>query len=165
MAMLKAVLLLAFWLAGVSVYADGHGDKPGHHRAIEQACTDLVLDYAYYRDRADAQAVADLFTADALLRVLGQDFDGNAAIRSRIEQGRGGPVFRHMMSTVRIFVEDEDHARGVSYVTVYSAPAGELPRPLGAPLGVGEYHDQFVRTEAGWKIQRREFVPAFMPEQ
>ena len=30
-----------------------------------QACTDLVLDYAYYRDRPDAQAVANLFADDA----------------------------------------------------------------------------------------------------
>jgi hypothetical protein len=70
-----------------------------------------------------------------------------------------------MMSTIRIFIDDDGHARGVSYVTVYSAAAGELPRPLGAPLGVGEYHDRFVYTDAGWKIQHREFVPVFMPEQ
>lgn len=132
---------------------------------IERACTDLVLDYAYFRDRQDADAVAELFTADAVLQVLGQDYVGKEAIRARIAQGQGGPVFRHMMSTIRIFIDDDGHARGVSYVTVYSAAAGELPRPLGAPLGVGEYHDRFVYTDAGWKIQHREFVPVFMPEQ
>lgn len=132
---------------------------------IERACTELVLDYAYFRDRQNADAVADLFAPDAVLKVLGQDYVGNDAIRARIQQGRGGPVFRHMMSTIRIFVDDQDHARGVSYVTVYSAAAGDLPRPLGDPLGVGEYHDRFVRTDSGWKIQYREFIPVFMPEQ
>ena len=131
---------------------------------IEQACTELVLDYAYYRDRPDAGSVADIFAEDAVLRVLGQEFAGRAAIRARLQGAEKGPVFRHMMSTIRIFVDSDDRARGVSYVTVYSASPGAMPRPLGAPLGVGEYHDVFVRTADGWKIQQRDFVPVFMPE-
>ena len=133
--------------------------------AIERACTDLVLDYAYYRDRPDAQRVADLFAEEAILTVLGQQFKGRDAIRARLQGAAQGPVFRHLMSTIRIFVESDRRATGVSYVTVYSAPSGDLPAPLSVPLGVGEYHDVFVSTDAGWKIERRSFVPVFMPEQ
>ena len=96
--------------------------------------------------------------------MLGQDFVGREAIRARLQGAEQGPVFRHMMSTIRIFVESDARATGVSYVTVYSAPPGALPRPLDNPLGVGEYHDTFVLTPQGWKIQRRDFVPVFMPE-
>ena len=139
----------------------GHADN--HQRVIE-ACSNLVLDYAYFRDRPDAEGVADLFTEDAQLTVLGQTFVGRAAIAERIRDAADGPVFRHMMSTIRIFPDDETHARGVSYVSVYTAPAGHLPRPLHQPAAVGEYHDRFVLTESGWKIAQREFVAIFVAE-
>jgi len=128
---------------------------------IEQACTELVLDYAYYRDRPEGDRVAELFAVDAELRVMGQTYLGREAIRARLQDAARGPVFRHLMSTVRIFPEGPRRATGVSYVTVYSAAAGPLPRALEQPLAVGEYRDIFVLTEAGWKIQRREFVPVF----
>ena len=136
---------------------------PQEVRNIEAACRSLILDYAYYRDRPDADAVADLFTEDAQLRVLGQTYAGRQAIYKRVQAGQGGPVFRHMMSTIRVFVVDSQSAKGVSYVTVYSQATGELPRPLDTPLAVGEYHDVFVHTDAGWKIKERTFVPVFMP--
>ncbi len=130
---------------------------------VSEACRALVLDYAYYRDRPDADAVAELFTEDATLSVLGQQYVGREAIRARIRAGEDGPLFRHLMSTIRIFPGDDDHATGVSYVTVYSAPAGALPRPVTAFAGVGEYHDKFVRTAAGWRIQQRDFVLVLSP--
>lgn len=149
------------WVLVVFVAGGAQADS---HAEIERACTGLVLDYAYYRDRPDADGLAGIFAEDAVLNVLGQAFVGRDAIRARLQGAENGPLFRHMMSTIRIFVDSEDRARGVSYVTVYSASPGAMPRPLGAPLGVGEYHDAFVRTADGWKIQRRDFVPVFMPE-
>ena len=165
--MLRYLLLIALCSVSASVVAEAlsvdAAAKSAPLTAIEQACTDLILDYAYYRDRPDADAFADLFAEDAELRVLGQEYVGREAIGDRLRNAAGGPVFRHMMSTIRVFVQDDSHARGVSYVTVYSAAGGTLPRPLTQPLGVGEYHDDFVRTDEGWKIQRREFVPVFLP--
>ena len=153
----KVVLLLAaLW---------GLTAMPAVAGEIEDACTGLVLDYAYYRDRPDAQAFADLFAHDGELEVLGDRFVGRDAIHARLANAAGGPVFRHMMSTIRIFPVDADHATGVSYVTVYAAQGSELPLALGEPAAVGEYHDEFVRTEAGWKIGRRVFVPVLMPAQ
>ena len=54
-------LLLLGGLSAVSARADSHA-------AIEQACTDLVLDYAYYRDRPDAVPAA---LAGATLALIG----------------------------------------------------------------------------------------------
>ena len=130
---------------------------------VRQACTDLVLDYAYYRDRPDAAGVANVFTEDARLSVLGQTYTGRKAIHDRIVAGADGPIFRHMMSTIRIFPQDAKNATGVSYVTVYSAPRGEGPQPVERFAGVGEYHDKFVRTDEGWRIAEREFVLVFTP--
>ncbi|MEE4281572.1 MAG: nuclear transport factor 2 family protein, partial [Pseudomonadales bacterium] len=121
---LVGLLLLA--VMPVAGYAD-------NYKRVIEACTNLVLDYAYFRDRPDAEGVASLFAEDAQLTVLGQTFVGRAAIAERIRDAAGGPIFRHMMSTIRIFPDNESHARGVSYVAVYTASAGQLPRPLQQP--------------------------------
>ncbi|MEM9622313.1 MAG: nuclear transport factor 2 family protein [Pseudomonadota bacterium] len=126
--------------------------------------SELVLNYAYYRDVLEADAVADLFTADATMTVLGQTYTGRAAIRQRIADARSNaeePVTRHLMSTQRFFQSAADRARGVSYVAVLGAPQQELPIRSERFLAVGEYHDEFVRTSQGWKIARREFVYVF----
>ncbi len=129
---------------------------------VRQACRDLVLDYAYYRDRPDAQGFANVFAKDGELTVLGETFAGKAAIAARLKDAEEGPSFRHLMSTIRIFPVDADTATGVSYVTVYSAPPGETT--VEGFLGVGEYHDEFVRTVDGWKIKKRVFVPVYSYE-
>ena len=134
----------------------------GEIDAARAACRQLVTGYAYHRDRADGQAVGALFTEDAVFELLGDVFRGRAAIRKRVDAGASGPTFRHLMSTIHIEVENRDQARGVSYVTVYSAP-GPLPANLAEWMAIGEYHDEFVRTPDGWRIQRRTFVPAFFP--
>lgn len=134
--------------------------------SIEAACTELVLDYAYHRDRLDAEQVANLFTDDATMSVLGDVYDGREAIRKRMLDGQSGPVTRHLMSTIRIFPIDDLRATGVSYVTVYLAPRRDSQNPLAVEgfAGIGEYHDEFVLTDSGWKIAQREFRPAFVYE-
>jgi len=47
-------------------------------RQVTQACTDLVLDYALYRDQLDAENLAALFTKDARLSVQGNEHNSNS---------------------------------------------------------------------------------------
>lgn len=118
-----------------------------------RACTNLVYGYAYHRDHFNAEEFADLFTEDASLTVGGQTWVGRADIRQRIEGLKTGSTIRHEMSTIRIVPIDADHATGVSYITIYSAPAGETS--VSGFSMMGEYHDEFVRTADGWKISKR----------
>ena len=135
----------------------------GDHDAAVRECTQLVTDYAYFRDRPDADRVAALFTDDAKFSLMGTHFNGREAIRKRVAAGQGGPVFRHMMSTIKIQVAATgDQATGVSYVTVYQGSAEALPQGMLAPMAIGEYHDQFVKTDQGWKIATRTFQPVFL---
>lgn len=131
---------------------------------VRQACEDLVLDYAYYRDRLDAEPYAAIFAEDAVLSVLGVDYVGREAIYQRLKEDENPLTTRHMMSTIRIFDEGDGRATGVSYVTVWAAPAGEQPLFADKYLGLGEYHDEFRLTDEGWKISRRAFVPIFRAE-
>jgi len=125
----------------------------------EKDCTNLVLDYAYYRDRPEPEKFSKLFALNGSLSVGGETWVGRQAILDRLEDSRDGPVYRHLMSTIRIFPVDADHATGVSYVTVYNAPPDK--RSVEGFAAIGEYHDNFIRTDEGWKIESREFVPVF----
>ena len=149
-------------LVGVIILLAGPVAR-GHDGPIA-ACETLVMNYAYHRDRADAEAVGALFTKDATLTIGADSWKGRDRIIERVRQGIGGPVFRHLMSTIHIELVDARHARGVSYATVYSAPPGNLPRTQEKFLAIGEYHDNFVLTDAGWRIAQREFKIVMVPD-
>jgi len=63
------------------------------------------------------------------------------------------------MSSIHIVPVDADHATGVSYATIYSAPAGATT--VEGFAVIGEYHDEFRRTPDGWKIQTRVLKSVF----
>lgn len=135
------------------------------HKDAVSACTQLVTDYAFYRDRPDPEGVAQLFTEDAQFSLMGSVFSGREAIRDRVAAGVGGPVFRHMISTINIEpAATGDRATGVTYVTVYQGKDDALPQAMSVPMAIGEYHDRFERTAEGWRIAERNFVPVFLSE-
>jgi hypothetical protein len=148
-----SVCLLA---SGVTANASAHGDWLDD-------CRQVVLDYAYYRDRPDADGVANLFTLDGTFTIGPDTFSSREAIRNRIALGTDGPLFRHMMSTIHIEPVSKDEASGISYATVYVAPPGDLPRQVSAFAALGEYHDSFVREGGTCKIKVREFVRVLVP--
>ncbi len=126
---------------------------------VYRACSNLVTDYAYHRDQFNAKEFANLFTEDASLTVVNQTWVGRENIEQRIEGLKTGSTIRHEMSTIRIVPIDENHAAGVSYATIYSAPEG-VTSVSGFAL-MGEYHDEFVRTADGWKISKRVLVQKY----
>ena len=129
---------------------------------VYRDCINLVTDYAYHRDRYDAQQFSALFTENAKLTVGNQTWEGREDIRKRIEGLDSSSPIRHLMSTIRIVPIDELHASGVSYATIYTSAAGSSSTEGFAIIG--EYHDDFVRTEEGWKIQQRVLHPVFSYE-
>ena len=161
-----AVLAASLW--AMPLYADlgdadlGDADLGDADSGVA-ACKDLVMAYAYYRDRGDAQGVAEVFSEDAVFNILGQTFTGRDAIRQRIEDAKDGPVYRHLMSTVHVEQIDTSTAWGVSYVTVFQSASGELPLSSNQFMATGEYKDQFKKTSAGWKIARRDFQITINP--
>lgn len=149
--MLKRILLLSFLSLGL-IPASYASD-------VYRDCINLVTDYAYHRDRFDAVEFSNLFTTDASLSVGNQTWEGRDNIRARIEGLDQSGTIRHLMSTIRINPIDELHATGVSYATIYTAPAGSSS--VEGFAVIGEYHDSFVLTEHGWKISSRVLKPVF----
>lgn len=150
------VVFVCLMASGLKVNATAHGDWLDD-------CRQVVLDYAYYRDRPDADSVANLFSIGGTFTIGPDTFSSREAIRNRIAAGADGPIFRHMMSTIHIEPLGENEATGISYATVYVAPAGDLPRQVGVFAALGEYHDTFVREGETCKIKAREFVRVLVP--
>ena len=133
-----------------------------HAGDVYRDCINLVTDYAYHRDRFDAAEFSNLFTEDASLSVGSQTWEGRSNIRARIEGLDKSGSIRHLMSTIRIEPIDELHASGVSYATIYTSAAGSNSTEGFAIIG--EYHDNFVLTDDGWKISKRELKSVFSYE-
>ena len=145
--------------------AQGQALTGSQLQQIKQACETLVLDYANHRDQSRGEKLAQLFTEDAELSVNGQTFVGREALRNRFK-APASQTFRHMMSNVQITVTGESQATGVSYVLIFAGAIDPLnpsaPIVVSNFLAMGEYHDTFELTDAGWRIASRRFVPVFL---
>ena len=133
---------------------------------IERACTQLMIDYNIYNDSMDIESFLTLWTDDCVFaRVVPQpayEVHGHAGLRTAMDQiiVKSGLVRRHMMVNPRITIHGPDSAEGFCIGLAVSGPAGDgtLPVPLRGIELVGEYRDQYRRTDAGWKIARRELT-------
>jgi uncharacterized protein (TIGR02246 family) len=123
--------------------------------ADELAVRNVVARLALYADGPDVDAYVDLFAPDAVWDMPGAPRTGHDEIRAGSEERRAagqigpGSNTRHVVSTVAVTVEG-DRAVADSYwqffVDTATAPRLQL---------MGTYHDELVRTAAGWKLARR----------
>jgi ketosteroid isomerase-like protein len=123
-----------------------------HELADRQAIADLIYAYCLYFDNNEPEAVAALFTDDAVVdygpeaaTIVGAD-----AIATTIAVGLEKTFLAtsHHVSNIQITFEGKDLARSVSYLYAWhryvdGSPDGEL---------WGRYRHSFVRTDAGWRI-------------
>ena len=61
----------------------------------------------------------------------------------------------HQISNQVIEVIDRNHARGTSKVVVYFFDTSPGAKQRLVPGLIAQNHDEFVRTEQGWKIKHR----------
>ena len=123
-----------------------------HELADRQAITDLIHAYCLHFDNNEPDAVAALFTDDALVdygpeatTIVGAD-----AIATTIAVGLEKTFLAtsHHVSNIQITFDGADRARSVSYLYAWhryvdGSPDGEL---------WGRYRHSFVRTGGGWRI-------------
>lgn len=131
-------------------------------QAIEFACTKLVNQFALYSDTGRYDELAALFTEDGRYARPTDPtnfISGHADLLSSFKARPKGKLTRHLVTNIVIDVTSPTTAKGISYVTQY---AGSTDNPAPAhgwranPAQlVGEYSDDYVLTEAGWKIRQR----------
>jgi uncharacterized protein (TIGR02246 family) len=132
--------------------------------AIERECERLMIDYAAHADFRDNDAFANLFAEDGELNLTGQPARGRDAIRRGMELRPANRESRHVITNMSVKVIDDNRAEGVCYLTLYRKDAeGGERRPFehAGPDIVGDYHDVYVKTGAGWKIKSRRIRVAF----
>ena len=128
-------------------------------RAIKEECERLVIALVHHSDHGEDEAAVDLFSADATWIRGSKPFTGRDQLLESFAARSETAVTRHLTSNIRIMVTDENNAAGVSYYMAlrHDPETGDaaLPLPMNPPFSMGEYHDKFVRTSAGWRISHR----------
>jgi 3-phenylpropionate/cinnamic acid dioxygenase small subunit len=116
----------------------------------------LVTEYAWLLDHQRWQDVADLCTEDAVLHIRGREIVGRqglgewAEYRARKKNRRT----QHQMTLLRLTAVSKDEVHGSAALVLHTAKAGG-----GTYIDlVGEYHDEYVRSEDGWRFSRRRLV-------
>lgn len=118
------------------------------------AITEIIHAYCYHFDRAEADEVLSLFTADAVVD-YGPDvptMTGLAEIGPMVERGLANffAATSHHVSNVTISFDGPDAASSVSYL--YAWHRYQDGRPNSELWG--QYHHDLRRTPEGWKISR-----------
>lgn len=114
-----------------------------------------------------AEEYADLFIENGELSFTGSDevTRGREAMLEYFELQQTNAIQQHV-TTTRITPIDANNAVGKSYLMVIyeSIPEDHEGGPIDANgfLVSGIYHDNFVKTDEGWKFARREMEVKFM---
>lgn len=137
---------------------------------IKAEISDLVSDYAVYRDEKNAEGYANTFAPNGRIWLRGEWFEGRDAIRKRIEIANPNVVTMHVVTTGQIKFTGRDTATGIQYVTVYTKMLDDPPDdneviPVDGFVVLGKYYDKYVRTDDGWKFAERQLVPVFTSDQ
>jgi len=132
--------------------------------AIRQACTDLIVRYAWLNDERRFEELAALFTEDARLyrpSAPGQAIEGRAAILEAFRKRPLETMTFHVTSDVLVEVQGAERAQARSRILLLSATrpqeAGALPLEVKPPLP-GVFRDSFALTAEGWKFAERRGV-------
>jgi hypothetical protein len=129
--------------------------------SIRQACTDLIVRYAWLNDERRFEELAGLFTEDARLyrpSAPGQAIEGRAAILAAFRKRPVEAITFHVTTDVLVEIQGVDRARARSRILLLSATR---PQEAGAPpLEVkaavpGVFRDSFVLSADGWKFAER----------
>jgi hypothetical protein len=132
---------------------------------IERACERLVVEYCHFVDHGEASKIAGQFTEDGIWTSRENTMSGRNEIEAgfRRREAATRRRSRHVCTNLLVRVLDENTAEGVVYLTLYrhDDPDESPVRPSDIPDIVGEYRDRFVRTDEGWRFQRREIAVDF----
>lgn len=120
------------------------------------ACSALIADYAYYIDhRAFDQAVR-LFTEDGRIERPDLVSNGQVEIAAHWNSRPSSVVTCHVCSPPSFRDIADQVATAVTYFTLYHLNhVGDGTPPMADPIALGEFHDEFALTAAGWRIKLR----------
>lgn len=132
---------------------EGESTEHGARRQIAE----LLQRYATAIDSKDWPLLRSCFSDDAKTDYgdIGQWSHADAITEFMAEVHAGMRDTKHMLHNIAITVQAPDRATAVTYVHAVLVPAQEPNEWIDA---VGQYDDEIVRTEGGWRIASRVFT-------
>lgn len=133
-------------------------------RAIEQDCAKLAMQSMQFNDDQNWDALSDLFTEDgSFARPTDPDnpLRGREAIRGAFKARPAHRLTCHLCTSVIVDAIDADHAKGRTTLTLFTGDASnKAENPVMGVVAdhkkfIGFIEDEFVRTDAGWRIEKR----------
>lgn len=134
---------------------------PEEKTAIEWECGQLSLRFMALNDRQEWAAMCALLTEDATFaRPTDPDnpVSGRAEIQAAFEARPAGRITRHLCTNMIVTAESPTKASGAMYALLYTGAAdrrGEQGVIADRKQLVGEFYDDYMRTDEGWRIARR----------
>ena len=119
----------------------------------------LTCEYCDSVDRGDLDGFAALYAEGAwgIAGDLAEGADAVRAVLNNVILYDGKPNTRHLMSNLRISVEEGgERASAISCITVMQCVPGDFPLQA---IFVGTYHDRFHRSGNDWRFTERVIVP------
>lgn len=121
-------------------------------RSSRDEIQNLLARYCHHLDAGDAKALAELFTEDADLDVMGRQIHGRAAILDWFGQMGDAPALSiHLTSNFTVDVDGDVGSARSNWSTLR---LGRSSRTWSV-FAVGTYTDEFFRTESGWRFRSR----------
>ncbi len=119
-----------------------------------QEITDILHQYCRGMDLLDMDLLAGSFVEDGFLDIGPEErlqTRGASAIHETMKRMKRFSRSSHHLSNIQIKFQGPDHAICVSYIWAWH----ETPDGNTGTM-TGQYHDEFVRTSAGWLIATRQ---------
>jgi hypothetical protein len=111
----------------------------------------LKAQYCRYVDTKQWDALNELVTPDFTLASDGFEHRGRDEVLAFVSGALASAVTVHHVHQPEITFIDDDHAAGIWAMNDYVIFPSEPPYVI---RGWGHYHDEYVRTEAGWRFTK-----------
>ena len=127
----------------------------------EQACAALSARYSLYCDR-ERHRVADLFTVDAVLELVGRTMRGREEIRKGMAP-RPGVITLHFCTNTVIDLIDATNATGSTHLLSlgHEGEVAGFPLPMPVARTGGIYFDRFRKVDGRWLFSERRLDRVF----
>lgn len=129
--------------------------KPDPNAAVRREIEELCRRYSRAADLRQGKELASLFVENGVFDRLGQRFVGRSAIAGVID-GRPPELWTHHTAKLQKLEVDNDGQRASSILTT----TVQKGRPGSDAIERQDavFHDRYVRTSEGWKIEERAAV-------
>ncbi len=131
---------------------------------IEAQLQRLCMEFANALDAHDHTRTLATLAPEAVMATPAGEARGLAQIEKTLRARPTAMVTRHICTNFQLLSHTGERATGVCYVTCFKR-SSQTPPPLRTPLPlVAEYHDDYIRTDAGWRVLARRIVLVFDPD-